>query len=100
MWFIVMATKALRNGYDELFFACKKFSPRPYYERYFACSSKNATKSIVRTSNISGFSGPTIFKRLSTMDRRFFLKTSGIGLASFGLMSVAPDFLHQFAAAQ
>jgi uncharacterized protein (DUF1501 family) len=34
------------------------------------------------------------------MDRRFFLKTSGIGLASFGLMSVAPDFLHQFAAAQ
>jgi hypothetical protein len=34
------------------------------------------------------------------MDRRFFLKTSGIGLASFGLMAVAPDFLHQFAAAQ
>ena len=34
------------------------------------------------------------------MDRRYFLKTSGIGLASFGLMAVAPDFLHQFAAAQ
>ncbi len=34
------------------------------------------------------------------MDRRFFLKTSGIGLASFGLMAAAPDFLHQFAAAQ
>ena len=34
------------------------------------------------------------------MDRRYFLKNSGIGLASFGLMAVAPDFLHQFAAAQ
>lgn len=31
------------------------------------------------------------------MDRRYFLKASGIGLASFGLMSVAPNFLHQFA---
>ena len=34
------------------------------------------------------------------MDRRYFLKSSGIGLASFGLMGLAPDFLHQFAAAQ
>jgi uncharacterized protein (DUF1501 family) len=34
------------------------------------------------------------------MDRRYFLRTSGIGLASFGLMAAAPDFLHQFAAAQ
>ena len=34
------------------------------------------------------------------MDRRYFLKTSGIALASFGLMAAAPDFLHQFAAAQ
>jgi uncharacterized protein (DUF1501 family) len=34
------------------------------------------------------------------MDRRFFLKTGGIGLASFGLMAAAPEFLHQFAAAQ
>lgn len=34
------------------------------------------------------------------MDRRYFLKTSGIGLASFGLMAAAPDFLHQFARAQ
>jgi uncharacterized protein (DUF1501 family) len=34
------------------------------------------------------------------MDRRYFLKTSGIGLASFGMMAAAPDFLHQFAAAQ
>ena len=33
------------------------------------------------------------------MDRRYFLKTSGIGLASFGLMAAAPDFLHQFASA-
>ncbi len=33
------------------------------------------------------------------MDRRYFLKASGIGLASFGLMSVAPEFLHQFASA-
>lgn len=31
------------------------------------------------------------------MDRRYFLKTGGIGLASFGLMAVAPRFLHQFA---
>ncbi|MGI9035352.1 MAG: DUF1501 domain-containing protein [Pyrinomonadaceae bacterium] len=31
------------------------------------------------------------------MDRRYFLKASGIGLASFGLMSAAPQFLHQFA---
>src|SRR5215216_2062569 len=31
------------------------------------------------------------------MDRRYFLKTSGIGLASFGLMTAAPKFLHQFA---
>jgi len=34
------------------------------------------------------------------MDRRVFLKNSGIGLASFGLMAAAPEFLHQFAAAQ
>ncbi|MGB7070153.1 MAG: DUF1501 domain-containing protein [Pyrinomonadaceae bacterium] len=34
------------------------------------------------------------------MDRRYFVKTSGIGLASFGLMAAAPDFLHQFASAQ
>ena len=34
------------------------------------------------------------------MDRRYFLKASGIGLASFGLMTAAPDFLHQFAGAQ
>jgi uncharacterized protein (DUF1501 family) len=34
------------------------------------------------------------------MDRRYFLKSSGIGLASFGLMAAAPDFLHQFANAQ
>ncbi|HVF30913.1 MAG TPA: DUF1501 domain-containing protein [Pyrinomonadaceae bacterium] len=34
------------------------------------------------------------------MDRRYFLKTSSIGLASFGLMAAAPEFLHQFAAAQ
>ncbi len=34
------------------------------------------------------------------MDRRYFLKSSGIGLASLGLMTAAPEFLHQFAAAQ
>jgi uncharacterized protein (DUF1501 family) len=34
------------------------------------------------------------------MDRRIFLKNTGIGLASFGLMAAAPEFLHQFAAAQ
>ena len=34
------------------------------------------------------------------MDRRYFLKAGGLGLASFGLMTAAPDFLHQFAAAQ
>ena len=33
------------------------------------------------------------------MDRRFFLKTGGITLASFGFMAAAPEFLHQFAAA-
>jgi uncharacterized protein (DUF1501 family) len=31
------------------------------------------------------------------MDRRYFLRSSGIGLASFGLMAAAPRFLHQFA---
>jgi len=34
------------------------------------------------------------------MDRRYFLKNTGIGLASLGFMAAAPDFLHQFAAAQ
>jgi uncharacterized protein (DUF1501 family) len=34
------------------------------------------------------------------MDRRYFLKSGGIALASFGLMSAAPGFLHQFADAQ
>jgi uncharacterized protein (DUF1501 family) len=33
------------------------------------------------------------------MDRRYFLKQGGIGLASFGLMAAAPKFLHQFASA-
>lgn len=31
------------------------------------------------------------------MDRRFFLKSSGIALASFGLVGLAPKFMHQFA---
>ena len=31
------------------------------------------------------------------MERRYFLKSSGIALASLGLMSAAPRFLHQFA---
>ncbi len=31
------------------------------------------------------------------MDRRYFLKSSGIALASLGAMSAAPRFLHQFA---
>lgn len=34
------------------------------------------------------------------MDRRFFIKTGGIGLAGFGFMAAAPEFLHQFASAQ
>ena len=34
------------------------------------------------------------------MDRRFFLKTGGLSIASFGLMAAAPELLHQFAAAQ
>ena len=34
------------------------------------------------------------------MDRRYFLKSGGIAMASFGLMSAAPGFLHQFAQAQ
>lgn len=34
------------------------------------------------------------------MDRRYFLKSSGIALASFGVMAAAPEFLHQFANAQ
>ena len=34
------------------------------------------------------------------MDRRFFIKASGIGIASFGLMAAAPDVLKQFTAAQ
>lgn len=34
------------------------------------------------------------------MDRRLFLKSGGIGLASFGFMAAAPNFLQQFAAAQ
>src|SRR4030095_3035484 len=37
---------------------------------------------------------------VAIMDRRYFLKTSGIGLASFGFMAAAPEFLHQFASAQ
>lgn len=31
------------------------------------------------------------------MERRYFLKSSGIALASFGLVGLAPKFLHQFA---
>lgn len=34
------------------------------------------------------------------MDRRYFLKSSGIALGSFGMMAAAPEFLHQFASAQ
>ncbi len=34
------------------------------------------------------------------MDRRLFIKNTGIGLASFGFMAAAPEFLHQFATAQ
>jgi uncharacterized protein (DUF1501 family) len=31
------------------------------------------------------------------MDRRYFLRSTGIGMAAFGLMGMAPNFLHQFA---
>lgn len=34
------------------------------------------------------------------MDRRLFLRNSGFGLATFGFMAAAPEFLHQFASAQ
>jgi uncharacterized protein (DUF1501 family) len=34
------------------------------------------------------------------MDRRYFLKSGAVALASFGMMSLAPKFLHQFADAQ
>ncbi len=37
------------------------------------------------------------FEVKAIMDRRYFLKTSGIGLTSFGFMAAAPEFLHQFA---
>lgn len=37
---------------------------------------------------------------LSIMDRRLFLRNSGIGLATFGFMAAAPEVLHQFASAQ
>jgi uncharacterized protein (DUF1501 family) len=33
------------------------------------------------------------------MDRRYFLKSGGVAIASFGFMAAAPKFLHQFAAA-
>ena len=33
------------------------------------------------------------------MDRRYFLRSSGIAAASFGFMAAAPKFLHQFALA-
>jgi uncharacterized protein (DUF1501 family) len=35
-----------------------------------------------------------------SIDRRFFLKSGGIGLATLGLMGGAPEFLRQFAEAQ
>jgi uncharacterized protein (DUF1501 family) len=55
-------------------------------------------RSVLRipTKIFSGF----INKEVAIMDRRYFLKSSGIALASFGLMSVSPTFLHQFANAQ
>ncbi len=34
------------------------------------------------------------------MDRRYFLKSSGVALAGFGMMAAAPDFLQQFVDAQ
>jgi uncharacterized protein (DUF1501 family) len=34
------------------------------------------------------------------MDRRYFIKSGGLALASLGFMAVAPRFLHQFAHAQ
>lgn len=40
------------------------------------------------------------FEARFSMDRRFFIKTGGIGLASFGFIAAAPEFLHQFASAQ
>ena len=33
------------------------------------------------------------------MDRRYFLRSSGVAIASFGFMAAAPRFLHQFASA-
>src|SRR4029079_7501574 len=46
------------------------------------------------------FTHPIHIERVVIMDRRYFLKTSGVSLASFGLMAAAPEFLHQFASAQ
>jgi hypothetical protein len=36
---------------------------------------------------------------VNKMDRRYFLKRSGIAFAGFGLMAAAPNFLQQFASA-
>ncbi len=51
-----------------------------------------------RASNLIDRNAVHVFE-VAIMDRRFFLKNTGIGLASFGLMAAAPDFLHQFAGA-
>lgn len=48
---------------------------------------------------ITGKDLPSIFGAF-IMDRRYFLRSGGIALASLGLMSAAPEFLHQFASAQ
>src|SRR3954447_20224964 len=65
-----------------------------------ALDLRHDTKTLTTFSEFSASYYRANQARNSSMDRRYFLKTTGIGLASFGLMAAAPDFLHQFASGQ
>ena len=73
----------------------------PWYSsmRSLSTDPQNARLSIVPPNNWGEFKlcGQGCPRSGNTMDRRYFLKTSGIALGSFGMMAAAPDFLHQFA---
>ncbi len=57
----------------------------------------NKEKLTIQRRDASNKASDNVSYEVFLMDRRYFLKTGGIGVASFGLMAAAPEFLHQFA---
>ncbi len=54
-------------------------------------------KLTIRTAPASKVVAERVREEFEVMNRRYFLRSGGVAIASFGFMAAAPRFLHQFA---